>query len=328
MSYADFRFISNCKGIITNGFFDESFQVRPKWEDMTPAHTKKLLHIVDHYQLAHDSVPIMTMRKTGFKTCIGEILWIYQKVSNVISELGSHIWDEWDIGNGTIGKAYGYQIAKLHRHHKYIPGEDLSDYPSTDEKDGWIYLNQIDAVIWDLRNNPGSRSIITNMYNHEDLSEMGLRPCAYSMTYNVTKDSDGNMVLNSILNQRSQDMLTANNWNVVQYSVLTHMLAQVCGMKVGKFTHVIVDAHIYDRHIPVVENMIQTYENVLIKAVHNIDSGHDGRTIQELQEVLPYPNPKFWINPDIKSFYDFTTKDFELKDYHYVPFDYKIPVAV
>ena len=328
MSYADFKFIGNCKKILAEGFSDESFQVRPKWEDGTPAHTKKLLHVVDHYQLAQDSIPIMTMRKTGFKTCIGEILWIYQKASNVISELGSHIWDEWDVGNGTIGKAYGYQIGKLHRHHKHTPGENLSDYPSAGEKDGWIYLNQIDAVIWDLRNNPGSRSIITNMYNHEDLSEMGLRPCAYSMTYNVTKDSDGNMVLNSILNQRSQDMLTANNWNAVQYSVLTHMLAQICGMKVGKFTHVIVDAHIYDRHIPVVESMIKEYENVLVKAVHNIDSGYDDRTIQELREVLPYRNPKFWINPDIKSFYDFTTKDFELRDYHYVPFDYKIPVAV
>lgn len=326
MSYADYRFITNCKNIIKDGFSDESFQVRPKWEDGTPAHTKKMLHVVDHYQLAQDSIPVMTMRKTGFKNCIDEILWIYQKASNRIADLGSHIWDDWNVGDGTIGKAYGYQIAKLHKHHKHIPGEDLSDYPSAGEKDGWIYLNQIDAVIWDLRNNPGSRSIMTNMYAHDDLAEMGLRPCAYSMTYNVTKDSDGNMVLNSILNQRSQDMLTANNWNAVQYSVLTHMLAQVCGMKVGKFTHVIVDAHIYDRHIPIVESMIQAYDGIVSTKVA---SGFvDDATNPAILDMIPYRNPKFMMNRDIKSFYDFTVEDFVLEDYFYVPFNYKIPVAV
>ena len=330
MSYADALFARNCMNIIYNGISDEGFNVRPKWEDGVSAHTKKILYAVDRYDLAKDSIPVMTMRRTAFKSCIDEILWIYQKKSNKISELNSHIWDSWDVGDGTIGKAYGYQIGKK------------SQYK---DSDGSIVMrDQIDQVIWDLKNNPASRSILTNTYCHEDLNEMGLRPCAYMMTFNVTKDpDDGSFVLNGMLNQRSQDTLTANNWNTVQYAVLLQMLAQVCNMKPGKFVHVIADMHIYDRHIPIVKTMIEKYAEMAVNSderfksvIDSYDTRKYNRTELIIRESsmnskfydLPHPNPKFWINPDIHNFYDFTVNDFKLIDYEYEPFDYKIPVAI
>ena len=330
MSYADALFAKNCMNIIYNGISDEGFNVRPKWEDGVLAHTKKILYAVDRYDLAKDSIPVMTMRRTAFKSCIDEILWIYQKKSNKISELNSHIWDSWDVGDGTIGKAYGYQIGKK------------SQYK---DSDGSIVMrDQIDQVIWDLKNNPASRSILTNTYCHEDLNEMGLRPCAYMMTFNVTKDpNDGTFVLNGMLNQRSQDTLTANNWNTVQYAVLLQMLAQVCNMKPGKFVHVIADMHIYDRHIPIVKTMIEKYAEMVVNSderfksmIDSYDTREYNRTELIIREScmnpkfydLPHPNPKFWINPDIHNFYDFTVNDFKLIDYEYEPFDYKIPVAI
>ena len=330
MSYADALFARNCMNIIYNGISDEGFNVRPKWEDGVPAHTKKILYAVDRYDLAKDSIPVMTMRRTAFKSCIDEILWIYQKKSNKISELNSHIWDSWDVGDGTIGKAYGYQIGKK------------SQYK---DSDGSIVMrDQIDQVIWDLKNNPASRSILTNTYCHEDLNEMGLRPCAYMMTFNVTKDpDDGSFILNGMLNQRSQDTLTANNWNTVQYAVLLQMLAQVCNMKPGKFVHVIADMHIYDRHIPIVKTMIEKHAELIVNSderfksmIDSYDTREYNRTELIIREScmnpkfydLPHPNPKFWINPDIHNFYDFTVNDFKLIDYEYEPFDYKIPVAI
>lgn len=330
MSYADALFARNCMNIIYNGISDEGFNVRPKWEDGVPAHTKKILYAVDRYDLAKDSIPVMTMRRTAFKSCIDEILWIYQKKSNKISELNSHIWDSWDVGDGTIGKAYGYQIGKK------------SQYK---DSDGSIVMrDQIDQVIWDLKNNPASRSILTNTYCHDDLYAMGLRPCAYMMTFNVTKDpDDGSFVLNGMLNQRSQDTLTANNWNTVQYAVLLQMLAQVCNMKPGKFVHVIADMHIYDRHIPIVKTMIEKYAEMVVNSderfkcmIDSYDFREYNRTELIIREScmnpkfydLPHPNPKFWINPDIHNFYDFTVNDFKLIDYEYEPFDYKIPVAI
>ena len=330
MSYADALFARNCMNIIYNGISDEGFNVRPKWEDGVPAHTKKILYAVDRYDLAKDSIPVMTMRRTAFKSCIDEILWIYQKKSNKISELNSHIWDSWDVGDGTIGKAYGYQIGKK------------SQYK---DSDGSIVMrDQIDQVIWDLKNNPASRSILTNTYCHDDLYAMGLRPCAYMMTFNVTKDpNDGTFVLNGMLNQRSQDTLTANNWNTVQYAVLLQMLAQVCNMKPGKFVHVIADMHIYDRHIPIVKTMIEKYAEMVVNSderfksmIDSYDTREYNRTELIIRESsmnpkyydLPNPNPKFWINPDIHNFYDFTVNDFKLIDYEYEPFDYKIPVAI
>lgn len=330
MSYADALFARNCMNIIYNGISDEGFNVRPKWEDGVLAHTKKILYVVDRYDLARDSIPVMTMRRTAFKSCIDEILWIYQKKSNKISELNSHIWDSWDVGDGTIGKAYGYQIGKK------------SQYK---DSDGSIIMrDQIDQVIWDLKNNPASRSILTNTYCHEDLNEMGLRPCAYMMTFNVTKDpDDGSFVLNGMLNQRSQDTLTANNWNTVQYAVLLQMLAQICNMKPGKFVHVIADMHIYDRHIPIVKTMIEKYAEMVVNSderfksmIDSYDTREYNRTELIIREScmnpkyydLPHPNPKFWINPDIHNYYDFTVNDFKLIDYEYEPFDYKIPVAI
>ena len=330
MSYADALFARNCMNIIYNGISDEGFNVRPKWENGVPAHTKKILYAVDRYDLAKDSIPVMTMRRTAFKSCIDEILWIYQKKSNKISELNSHIWDSWDVGDGTIGKAYGYQIGKK------------SQYK--DSNGSIVMRDQIDQVIWDLKNNPASRSILTNTYCHEDLNEMGLRPCAYMMTFNVTKDpDDGSFVLNGMLNQRSQDTLTANNWNTVQYAVLLQMLAQVCNMKPGKFVHVIADMHIYDRHIPIVKTMIEKYAEMVVNSderfksmIDSYDTREYNRTELIIRESsmnpkyydLPHPNPKFWINPDIHNFYDFTVNDFKLIDYEYEPFDYKIPVAI
>ena len=316
MSYADYRFITNCRDIIQHGISDEDFEVRPKWADGTPAHTKKKLYVKDDYQLSPTIIPVMTLRKTGFKNAIDEILWIYQKKSNKISELHSHIWDDWNVGNGTIGTAYGYQIAKESKHHVYKFGENLHGlkYYIKSEADGkdYVYLSQIDAVIWDLLNNPGSRSIMTNTYNHDDLITMGLRPCAFMMVFNVTRESGVNY-LNGTLVQRSQDMLTANNWNVVQYSILLQMLAQVTGMQPGKFSHYVFDMHIYDRHIPIVQEMIDKY--------------HDLAITGEYYDV-PYPNPTFQMNRDVKSFYDFTLDDFELVNYQYLPFDHKIEVAI
>ena len=281
MSRADEIFAQNMKDIMENGFWDTELNVRPKWEDGTPAHTVKKFGIVNRYNL-QEEFPILTMRRTAFKSCIDELLWIWQKKSNNIHELNSHIWDSWADENGSIGKAYGYQLGVKH---KYREG----------------MFDQVDRVIYDLKNNPFSRRIMTNIYNHHDLSEMGLYPCAYSMTFNVTQGENGRLVLNGILNQRSQDVLTANNWNVVQYSVLLHMLAQVCDMEIGEFVHVIADAHIYDRHIPLVKELI-TRE--------------------------PLPAPTFWINPEIKDFYDFTTDDVRLDNYETHEQIKNIPVAI
>ena len=276
MSLADEIFIKNCRDIIDNGYSDIDCPVRPKWEDGTPAHTVKRFGVVNRYNLSEE-FPILTIRRTYLKSAVDELLWIWQKKSNNIADLNSHVWDEWADETGSIGKAYGYQLGIKH---KYPEGE----------------FDQVDRVIFDLKNNPSSRRIITNIYNHADLSEMHLYPCAYSMTFSTS----GN-VLNGILNQRSQDMLAANNWNVCQYAILLHMLAQVCDMQVGEFVHVIADAHIYDRHVPMIEELISRE---------------------------PLPAPKFWINPEIKDFYDFTPDDVKLIDYQTHEQIKGIPVAI
>lgn len=276
MSRADDIFKENVRDILENGFSDKALEVRPHWEDGTPAHTIKKFCIVNRYDLRQE-FPIMTLRRTYMKSAIDELLWIWQKKSNNIRDLRSHIWDSWADEDGSIGKAYGYQLGVKH---KYPEGE----------------FDQVDRVIHDLKHNPQSRRILTNIYNHHDLSEMGLYPCAYSMTFNVSGD-----VLNGILNQRSQDMLTANNWNVVQYSILLIMMAQVSGLVAGELVHVIADAHIYDRHIPIVKEML---DNQSFKA------------------------PRLVVNPDIKDFYDFTVDDFKLEGYEYCRKKYNIPVAI
>lgn len=276
MSIADTIFINTCREIIDNGISDNDLPVRPKWLDGTPAHTVKKFCIVNRYDLSKE-FPIITLRRTAFKSAIDELLWIWQKKSNNVHELNSHIWDSWADESGSIGKAYGYQLGIKHI---YPEGE----------------FDQVDRVLYDLKHNPQSRRIMTNIYNFADLHEMHLYPCAYSMTFNVT----GNK-LNAILNQRSQDTLTANNWNVVQYAVLVHMFAQVSGLEAGELVHVISDAHIYDRHIPIVEEILKNPQ---------------------------YPAPTFKMNKDIKDFYDFTVDDFELIDYQYSKLDKKIEVAI
>lgn len=275
MSRADVIFISNCMDIIDNGLNDGNFTVRPKWGDGSDAHTVKKFGIVNRYDL-REEFPIITLKKTAFKSCIDEILWIWQKKSNKISELRSGIWDKWAGCDGTIGKAYGYQLAKK------------SDY-----KEG--SFDQVDYILYTLKHNPQSRRIIANMYNHADLIDMNLYPCAYSLTLNVS----GN-VLNGILNQRSQDMAVANNWNVVQYAVLIKMFAQVSGLVAGELVHVIADAHIYDRHIP---------------------------KLRELLSQKTFDAPELIINPDVKNFYDFKVEDFSLVNYKHSDFDYKFEVA-
>ncbi len=276
MSRADEIFVQNMKDILENGFSDKDLPVRPRWEDGTPAHTIKKFGIVNTYDL-QEELPILTIRRTAFKSCLDELLWIWQKKSNNIHDLKSHIWDSWADETGSIGKAYGYQLGK-----KAI-------YPEGE-------FDQVDRVLYDLKHNPQSRRIMTNIYNFEDLHEMNLYPCAYSMTFNVTGDT-----LNAILNQRSNDMLTANNWNVLQYALLVMMFAQVSGLKPGKLIHVIADAHIYDRHVDLVKE-------VIAKPQH--------------------PAPKLKMNPNITNFYDFKVEDFELIDYEYEKLDKKIPVAV
>lgn len=276
MSYADELFINMCKDILENGFSTEGEKVRPKWEDGSYAYTIKRFGVVNRYDLSKE-FPALTLRKTAFKSAVDEILWIWQKKSNNVNELNSHIWDSWADENGSIGKAYGYQLGVKHQ---YKEGE----------------MDQVDRVLFDLKNNPYSRRIMTNLYVHQDLHKMNLYPCAYSMTFNVT----GNK-LNAILNQRSQDILTANNWNVVQYAVLLHMIAQVSGLETGELVHVIADAHIYDKHIPLVRELI-------------------GRET--------YPAPVFHINKEIKNFYDFTIDDVWLENYVTGPQIKNIPVAV
>ncbi len=276
MSYADKVFISNVKDILENGFSDENLPVRPHWEDGTPAHTIKKFGIVNRYNL-QEEFPILTIRRTFIKSAVDELLWIWQKKSNDIHQLKSHVWDSWADENGTIGKAYGYQLGVKHKY-----------------KEGMF--DQVDRVIYDLKHNPQSRRILTNIYVHQDLSEMALYPCAYSMTFNVSGNT-----LNAILNQRSQDMLAANNWNVVQYSVLVYMMAQVCGLVPGEFVHVIADAHIYDRHIPIVKEIIENEQ---------------------------FDAPKFILNPEIDDFYKFTTDDFKLENYVYNKKKFDIPVAI
>lgn len=276
MSRADELFIKMCRKILTEGYSDEGMDVRPHWEDGTPAHTKKIFGVVNRYDLSEE-FPILTLRPTPLKLATDEMLWIWQKKSNRVADLKSGVWDAWADENGTIGKAYGYQMGVKHKY-----------------KEGM--MDQVDRVLYDLKHNPQSRRIMTNMYVHEDLSEMALYPCAYSMTFNVT---DGK--LNAILNQRSQDILAANNWNVVQYAVLVHMLAQVSGLRVGELVHVISDAHIYDRHLPIVEELIS-------------------------RET--YDAPKFWLNPEVDDFYKFTTDDVKVIDYKKGPQIKNIPIAV
>ena len=276
MSYADEVFIQNCRDILENGVWDTDREVRPRWEDGTPAHTVKKFGIVNHYDLQKE-FPILTLRRQYFKSAVDELLWIWQKKSNNIHDLGSHAWDAWADETGSIGKAYGYQLGVKHH------------YPEGD-------FDQVDKVIWDLKNNPASRRIMTNIYTFADLSEMALYPCAYSMTFNVS----GN-VLNGILNQRSQDMLAANGWNVMQYSALLCMMAQVAGLVPGELVHVIADCHIYDRHVDAIRQII---------------------------ENEPYPAPKVTLDPTIRDFYAFTKNSFTVENYQYHEFTGKIPVAV
>lgn len=281
MSKADVIFKEMCQDILENGTDTKGEKVRPHWEDGAQAYTIKKFGVVNRYNL-REEFPAMTLRKTGFKNAVDEILWIWQKKSNNIKDLNSHIWDSWADEEGSIGKAYGYQLSVKH---KYKEGE----------------MDQVDRVLYDLKNNPFSRRIMTNLYVHQDLSEMNLYPCAYSMTFNVTTDKEsGKLVLNAVLNQRSSDVLTANNWNVVQYAVLLHMIAQSCDMIAGELVHMIADCHIYDRHVELVKELIS-------------------------REAMPAP--KFWINPEIKNFYDFTVDDVRLDDYQTGP-QIKIPVAI
>lgn len=275
MSKADRIFIDNMNDIMQNGVWDTDLPVRPRWSDGTPAHTVKKFGIVNRYNL-QEEFPILTIRRTAFKSCVDELLWIWQKKSNNIRDLNSKIWDQWADESGSIGKAYGYQLGVKHH---YKEGD----------------FDQVDRVLYDLKNNPSSRRIMTNIYTFADLHEMHLYPCAYSMTFNVLGDT-----LNAILNQRSNDMLTANNWNVAQYAVLLIMMAQVSGFKAGELVHVIADAHIYDRHIPIVKEIIN---------------------------MPQYPAPKLIVDPDIKNFYDFTVDSFRLENYECNKTKYNIPVA-
>ena len=282
MSLADKIFIDMCQDILDNGVGTEGEKVRPHWEDGTSAYTIKKFGVVNRYDLSKE-FPAITLRKTAIKSCTDEMLWIWQLKSNNVNDLHSHVWDEWADETGSIGKAYGYQMGVKHKY-----------------KEGMF--DQVDRVIYDLKNNPFSRRIMTNIYVHQDLSEMHLYPCAYSMTFNVTqKKGDDKLTLNAILNQRSQDILAANNWNVCQYAVLMHMLAQVCDMRVGELVHVIADAHIYDRHIPIIKELIQR---------------------------PTYDAPTFWLNPDVKDFYEFTRNDVRLDNYVTGPQIQDIPIAI
>ncbi len=276
MSRADDIFIENCRRILREGVWDTDHPVRPRWEDGTPAHTVKCFGIVNRYDLQAE-FPIQTIRRMYLKSAVDELLWIWQKKSNNVHDLSSRIWDAWADETGSIGKAYGYQLGVKHRYREGM-------------------MDQVDRVLYDLKHDPGSRRILTNLYEHADLHEMALYPCAWSMTFNVS-----GRTLNAILNQRSQDMLTANGWNVMQYAVLVHMLAQVSGLVPGELVHVIADAHIYDRHVPLIEEII----------------ARD-----------PYPAPRLVLDPAVEDFYRFTPDSVRLEGYRCHEFDHKIPVAI
>ena len=276
MSYADEVFIQNCKDILANGVWDTDRSVRPRWEDGTSAHTIKKFCLVNRYDLKKE-FPIITVRRQYFKSALDELLWIWQKKSSNVHDLSSRIWDAWADESGSIGKAYGYQLGVKHH------------YPEGD-------MDQVDKVIWDLKNNPTSRRIMTNIYTFADLSEMALYPCAYSMTFNVSGNT-----LNGILNQRSQDMLAANGWNVMQYAALLKMMAQVAGLEAGELVHVIADAHIYDRHVPMIERIIRNE---------------------------PLPAPTVTLDKNTTDFYAFTKESFTVENYQFHEFNEKIPVAV
>ena len=276
MSKADVLFVNMCQKILDEGFSTEGQNVRARWEDGTPAYTVKTFGVVNRYDL-QEEFPALTLRRTAIKSAMDEVLWIWQRKSSNIHDLKPHIWDEWADEDGSIGKAYGYQMQKKY---KFAQGE----------------MDQVDNVLWQLKNQPQTRRILTNIYNFEDLSEMNLEPCAYSMTFNVTGDR-----LNAILNQRSQDILAANNWNVVQYALLVMMFAQVSGLKPGELVHVISDAHIYNKHLPIVAELIKRPQ---------------------------YPAPKVTLNPDIKDFYDFTMNDVIVENYQHGPQVENIPIAV
>lgn len=282
MSKADKIFVNMCQDILQNGTDTQGEKVRPHWEDGTPAYTIKKFGIVNRYNLAEE-FPALTLRRTAIKSAMDEILWIWQKKSNNIHDLKSHIWDEWADETGSIGKAYGYQMSIKHQYREGM-------------------MDQIDRVLFDLKNNPFSRRILTNLYVHADLHEMNLYPCAYSMTFNVTEDkAKDKLILNAVLNQRSQDVLAANNWNVVQYSLLLMMIAQSVDMIPGELLHVIADAHIYDRHVPLVEELISRPQ---------------------------YPAPTVKLNPDIKDFYQFTTDDITIENYQTGEQIKNIPIAI
>lgn len=332
MSLADKIFVSMCQDILDNGMSTEGQEVRAKWEDGTPAYTIKKFGIINRYDLSKE-FPALTLRKTAIKSAFNELCWIWLKKSNDIRQLDSKIWNQWARSDHTIGSAYGFQFQKLYpfkditstglanafgtadviikesiinsRPTSFIPMikdsilvEPIIIYDRTTDI---FYMDQVNRVIYDLKNNPFSRRIMTNLYNFNDLWDMALYPCAYSMTFNVTKDSEGNLVLNGILNQRSQDVLVANNWNVVQYALLIHMLAQVCGMKVGELVHVIADAHIYDRHIPLIKELISREQ---------------------------YPAPNVILDTHIDDFYMFTDDDLIIQDYQHGKQLENIPVAI
>ena len=283
MSYADEVFIRNCRDILTHGVWDTDQAVRPHWEDDgAPAHTVKKFGIVNRYDLSKE-FPLLTLRRTYWKTAVDELLWIWQQKSNNIHDLRGHIWDQWADETGSIGKAYGYQIGQK------------SHYAEGD-------FDQMDRVLYDLKHTPYSRRIMTNTYVFSDLSEMHLYPCAYSVTYNVTqRPQDDKPTLNMILNQRSQDILAANNWNVCQYAILLMMVAQSVDMIPGELLHVIADAHIYDRHVDIV---------------------------RELIERPQFAAPKVTLNPDVHDFYAFTTDDLIVEGYEHGPQVKNIPIAV
>ena len=282
MSKADKLFVSMCRDILDNGTDTQGEKVRPHWPDGKPAYTIKKFGVVNRYNL-QEEFPAMTLRKTAIKTAIKEILWIWQQKSNNIHDLDAHIWDEWADPDGSIGKAYGYQLGVKHQ---YKEGE----------------FDQVDRLLYDLKHSPFSRRMLTNIYNHADLHEMNLYPCAFQTIWNVTqKKGDDKLTLNMVLVQRSQDVLAANNWNVVQYAALLMMVAQVCDMKAGELMHVIADAHIYDRHVPLIEELISRKQ---------------------------FKAPKVTLDPTIKDFYDFTADSFKIEDYETGEQIKDIPIAI
>ena len=260
MNKADKYYIDNLKKIMLEGSFDKN--PRPKYSDGTPAYSKFITGVFEEYNIYENEFPIPTLRNTAIKTGIKEIFWIYQKQTNSIEiahKMGINWWDNWDIGDGTIGERYGRTISKY---------------------------QMMDKLLHGLITDPFSRRHIMNMYQYSDLEETkGLYPCAYETIWSVRNSNDG-LILDMTLIQRSNDFITAGAINKIQYTALLMMVAKHCNFKIGKFCHLVQNLHIYDRHFDIVTELLNKKPlNIQPKLCLNVNKNFYDYTIDDFEII-------------------------------------------